>query len=104
LQGPAGAGRAQAERIAVNTPIQGTAADLIKVAMIRLYDELRSGKMDARMLLQVHDELLFEVPVGELDAAAEAARRQMEGVGELKVPLRVDLKSGLNWAQLEGRD
>jgi DNA polymerase I-like protein with 3'-5' exonuclease and polymerase domains len=48
--------------------------------------------------------LLFEVPVGELDAAAEAARRQMEGVGELKVPLRVDLKSGLNWAQLEGRD
>jgi DNA polymerase-1 len=104
LQGPAGAGRAQAERIAVNTPIQGSAADLIKVAMIRLYDEFKSGKMDARMLLQVHDELLFEVPVGELDAAAEAARRQMEGVGELKVPLRVDLKSGPNWAQLEGRD
>ncbi|MGH7865797.1 MAG: DNA polymerase I, partial [Candidatus Binataceae bacterium] len=104
LQGPAGAGRAQAERIAVNTPIQGTAADLIKVAMIRLYDELNSRQMAARMLLQVHDELLLEVPVEELDAAAGAARRQMEGVAELKVPLRVDVKSGPNWAQLEGRD
>ncbi|MGH7948281.1 MAG: DNA polymerase, partial [Candidatus Binataceae bacterium] len=65
---------------------------------------LKSCKMDARMLLQVHDELLLEVPIDELDVVSEAARRQMEGVGELKVPLLVDLKSGPNWAQLEGRD
>ncbi len=103
LQGPSGASRAQAERIAINTPIQGASADLIKVAMIRLHDELRATGMGARMLLQVHDELLLEVPEGELTAACEAARRQMEGVGGLKVPLRVELKSGPNWAQLEGR-
>jgi DNA polymerase-1 len=104
LQGPLGASRAQAERIAINTPIQGASADLIKVAMIRLYDELGGAGMGARMLLQVHDELLLEVPEGELTAACEAARRQMEGVGGLRVPLRVELKSGPNWAQLEGRD
>jgi DNA polymerase-1 len=104
LQGPPGASRAQAERIAINTPIQGTAADLIKIAMIRLHDELSARKMGTKMLLQVHDELLLEVPDAELEEAGEAARRQMEGVAELRVPLRVELKAGRNWAELEGRD
>jgi DNA polymerase I len=100
LSSPQGGARAQAERIAINTPIQGTAADLIKVAMLRLHRLLRESGGRARMLLQVHDELLFEVERAGLGEASGIVREQMENVVELRVPLRVELKSGPNWAEL----
>ncbi len=99
--GPGGA-RAQAERIAINTPIQGTAADLIKLAMIKLYKELQNRNIDARMILQVHDELLLEAGDDARKEAGELAKREMEGVAELKIPLKVDLKWGRNWAEMGG--
>jgi DNA polymerase I len=102
LNAPPGGSRAQAERIAINTPIQGSAADLIKVAMIRLHSDIRRTKLPARILMQVHDELLLEVRKDSLDAAADSARREMEGVATIRVPLCVDLKSGPNWAQMSG--
>ena len=103
LNSPQGGARAQAERIAVNTPLQGTAADLIKLAMIRLDGAIKRQKWAARMLLQVHDELLLEVPHAEREPVSEAARREMEGVAELRIPLKVELKWGPNWAELESR-
>jgi len=103
LNSPQGGARAQAERIAVNTPLQGTAADLIKLAMIRLDAAIKRQKWTARMLLQVHDELLLELPLAEREPVSEAARREMEGVAELRIPLKVELKWGPNWAELEGR-
>jgi DNA polymerase I len=98
LGSPQGGARAQAERIAINTPIQGTAADLIKVAMVRLHPLLRES--GARMLLQVHDELLFEVERASLEQVSRMVREQMENVAQLRVSLRVELKSGPNWAEL----
>jgi DNA polymerase-1 len=100
LNAQPGGARAQAERIAINTPIQGTAADLIKLAMIRLDKALRERGLGARMILQVHDELLLEAPKGEWQEAASLAKREMEGVAQLKIPLKVDLKSGPNWAEM----
>jgi DNA polymerase I len=100
LRSPEGGARAQAERIAVNTPIQGTAADLIKVAMIKLDSELKRRSLGARMLLQVHDELLIEVETKVLDEVKEIAKGEMERAAELRVPLKADLKWGPNWAQL----
>ncbi len=93
--------RGFAERTAVNTPLQGTAADLIKLAMIRIDEELRQRKLQSRMLLQVHDELVFEVPEAELDAMKQLVVERMENVFELKVPLKVDLGVGKNWRDLE---
>jgi DNA polymerase I len=84
-----------AERTAVNTPLQGTAADLIKLAMIRIDERLRG--MQAKMLLQVHDELVFEAPPEEVDAIRAMAKREMEGVAKLDVPLLVDVGAGDNW-------
>jgi DNA polymerase-1 len=92
--------RAQAERIAINTPIQGSAADLIKLAMVRLHSTIAEQKLAAQMLLQVHDELLLEVENESLRATGDAVRRAMEGVADLRVPLRVELKAGPNWAEL----
>jgi DNA polymerase-1 len=86
-----------AERIAVNTPIQGTAADMIKLAMIRLDARLRSEKYRARMILQVHDELLFEAPPDECDKLIEMTRAEMSGALKLRVPVRVDIGIGDNW-------
>jgi len=103
LNSPQGGARAQAERIAINTPLQGTAADLIKLAMIRLDAAIKRQKWQARMLLQVHDELLLELPNAEREGVSEAACREMEGVAELRIPLKVELKWGPNWAELEGR-
>jgi DNA polymerase-1 len=100
LNSPQGGARAQAERIAINTPIQGTAADLIKIAMVRLDPVLREFGSQARMLLQVHDELLFEVESNLQDEVSRHARSLMEGVATLNVPLRIELKRGPNWAQL----
>ena len=93
--------RGFAERTAVNTPLQGTAADLIKLAMIRIDEEIRRRNLRSRMLLQVHDELVFEVPKSEVDEMKQLVQQQMENVHELKVPLKVDLGVGLNWRDLE---
>jgi DNA polymerase-1 len=93
--------RGFAERTAINTPLQGTGADLIKLAMISLDRKLTERKMKTRMILQVHDELLFEVPAGEKDEAAALVRTEMEGVVKLKVPLVADLSFGPNWRDLK---
>jgi len=90
-----------AERTAVNTPLQGTAADLIKIAMVWIHNAFDSEGMKAQMLLQVHDELVFEVPPEELKATEKCVREKMEGVYDLSVPLKVDIKTGKNWAKLE---
>lgn len=92
--------RSAAEREAINMPIQGTAADIIKVAMIRVDDELRERGLRSRMILQVHDELIFECPADEVDAIRELATRIMPASLEMKVPLKVDLKQGKNWGQM----
>jgi DNA polymerase-1 len=92
--------RGFAERTAVNTPLQGTAADLIKIAMIRIDAELRERKLRSRMLLQVHDELVFEVPEGEVETMKRLVTEQMEHVHELKVPLKVEAGTGPNWRDL----
>lgn len=89
--------RGFAERTAVNTPLQGTAADLIKLAMIRIDELLREEKWQARMLLQVHDELVFEAPEDEAERLAKMVKREMEGVYKLAVPLIVDTGIGTNW-------
>ncbi|HUS08439.1 MAG TPA: DNA polymerase I [Bryobacteraceae bacterium] len=89
--------RSFAERTAVNTPLQGTAADLIKIAMIRIDRELTERKYRTRMLLQVHDELLFESPPEEVDELKQLVKREMEGVARLEVPLLVEAGVGPNW-------
>jgi DNA polymerase-1 len=89
--------RAEAERMAINTPIQGTAADLIKKAMIQIHGRLNRKGAGARMLLQVHDELLFEVPEEEVESIRAMVKEEMEGVYELQVPLKVDTTVGKNW-------
>jgi DNA polymerase-1 len=88
-----------AERTAINTPLQGTAADLIKVAMVQIHQTLEDMRLEAKMLLQVHDELLFEVPPKELETVEESVTNIMEEVYELRVPLKVDIKTGPNWAK-----
>ena len=89
--------RSFAERTAVNTPLQGTAADLIKLAMIRIASLLHKTKMQSRMLLQVHDELVFEAPPSEKEELANLVKTQMETVYDLAVPLTVEIGSGPNW-------
>ena len=93
--------RGFAERTAINTPLQGTGADLIKLAMISLDRKLAERKLMTRMVLQVHDELLFEVPLAETDEVAALVRAEMEGVVKLKVPLVADLAFGPNWRDLK---
>jgi len=90
------------ERVAVNTPIQGTAADLVKLAMIRIQKDLDDSGSGALLLLQVHDELVFEVPATELETLKPIVRQAMEGALELKVPLVVDMHTGDNWAEAHG--
>lgn len=89
--------RGAAERIAVNSPIQGSAADLIKAAMIRLSEKMKTKKLRSKMILQVHDELLFECPPGEKKAMHDLVKKEMEGVYEFSVPLVVDIGWGENW-------
>ncbi len=89
--------RSEAERMAVNTPIQGTAADLIKMAMIRIHGRLGREALRTKMLLQVHDELVFEVPDREVQQVRALVREEMEGVYRLDIPLKVDIKIGKNW-------
>ena len=89
--------RSFAERTAMNTPIQGTAADIIKLAMVQMAERLRKEKLKSRMLLQVHDELVFEVPLAELDTMRELVGEVMENAVQLSVPLKVDISYGKNW-------
>ena len=89
--------RAFGERAAANSPIQGSAADLIKMAMIRINDGLREEKLEARMLLQVHDELVFEVPSDEMETVKSLVKDRMENAAQLSVPLVVDMGTGANW-------
>jgi DNA polymerase I len=93
--------RGFAERTAVNTPLQGTAADLIKIAMIRIDAALREQRLKSRMTLQVHDELVFEVPEAEIEAMRTLVREQMEKVHPLIVPLLVEIGVGANWRDLQ---
>jgi len=93
--------RGFAERTAINTPLQGTAADLIKLAMIALDRKLTARKLKTRMVLQVHDELLFEVPADESAEVEKLVRAEMEGVIQLKVPLVADLTFGPNWRDMK---
>jgi DNA polymerase I len=93
--------RGFAERTAVNTPLQGTAADLIKIAMINIDREIVQRKLKSRMLLQVHDELVFEVPRDELDVMRELVQDRMEHAHELSVPLAVEVGVGPNWRDLD---
>ncbi|HUN89189.1 MAG TPA: DNA polymerase I, partial [Terriglobales bacterium] len=93
--------RGFAERTAVNTPLQGTAADLIKLAMIRIDEEITRRGLKSRMTLQVHDELVFEVPEGEIDTMRELVRERMENVHPLTVPLLVEIGVGTNWRDME---
>jgi DNA polymerase I len=94
------AGRRQgAERAAINAPMQGTAADLIKKAMIAVRHWLRASSLKSRLVLQVHDELVLEVPKDELDRVREELAAQMSGVADLAVPLLVEVGAGDNWDQ-----
>jgi len=93
--------RGFAERTAVNTPLQGTAADLIKIAMIRIDRRLEEEKLKSRMTLQVHDELLFDVPEKEVEKVKKLVRHEMETVIELKVPILVDCGAGPNWRDIK---
>ena len=93
--------RQAAERAAVNMPIQGGAADVMKLAMIRVHRNLEESGLQARMLLQVHDELMFEAPAGEVDALQEIVLQEMPNALEMSVPLKVDVKKGYNWGEME---
>ncbi len=93
--------REAAERMAINMPVQGTSSDIIKVAMVDLHRSMRERSLQSRMLLQVHDELIFEVPENELDEMKQLVKEQMCDAIHLEVPVRVDLKSGPNWGAME---
>lgn len=89
--------RSMGDRIALNTPIQGTAADILKLAMIKLYNELNNGQYKTKMLLQVHDELIFDVPLDELERVKELIKNTMENIYKLSVPLKVSIEYGKDW-------
>ena len=91
--------RGFAERNAINAPIQGSAADIIKVAMVRIQEALREGGFSARMILQVHDELVFDVPDDEVESLGPLVREQMEQAVELAVPLEVEVETGAHWLE-----
>jgi len=90
----------QAERIAINTPVQGSAADLIKIAMINIHRSMKKMKMKSLMTLQVHDELVFEVPANELDVMKKLVKEEMEGAVKLSVPIKVSVQYGRNWLEM----
>jgi DNA polymerase-1 len=100
LQASNGMRRLAAERMAINMPVQGTAADIMKIAMLHLYDRLREAGVRARLLLQVHDELVLEVERHDLERTARIVREMMENAVELSVPLVVDIAVGQNWEEL----
>jgi len=93
--------KAAAERMAINMPVQGTAADLMKLAMVKIYQNLPKISPDTKIVLQVHDELVLEVPDKDLEAVAKFIKNTMENIHKLPVPLTVDLEKGQNWGELE---
>lgn len=100
LRNPERRGIGQDRRNAINTPIQGTAADLVKLAMLRVHQAWKKGELPAEMVLQVHDELVFEVKESQAEPAAALIQKLMEGVYELRVPLKVEVKIGRNWSEI----
>jgi DNA polymerase-1 len=91
--------RGFAERNAINSPIQGTAADMIKIAMIRIHHKISTSNLKSKMILQVHDELLFDVLKSELDAVTELVRHEMMHAMEFSIPLEVGIGHGNNWLE-----
>ena len=89
-----------AQRQAVNTPIQGTASDLIKLAMIKIFAQIKNKSLKAKMILQIHDELVFDLPISELNMLAGLVKAEMENVMKLEVPIKVDMKKGANWLEM----
>src|SRR5690554_6545880 len=89
--------RGFAERNAINAPIQGSAADIIKIAMIRIYNKIKANKLTSRMLLQVHDELVFDVLKSERDIISKIVKEEMENALKLEVPLKVEMEFAENW-------
>ena len=85
------------ERVAMNAPIQGTAADIIKIAMVNVFDELKKNNLKSRLILQVHDELVIEAPDDEVETAKEILVNCMENVIKLKLPLKAEAQVGKNW-------
>jgi len=94
--------QAAGKRIAMNTPVQGTAADLIKIAMINVYNRLKAEKLDAKLILQVHDELIIESDLSCADRCAELLKEEMQGVYDMRVPLAVDVHTGHSWYDAKG--
>jgi len=88
-------------RQAINAPIQGSCADIIKLAMIKIYNELKQEKLQAKLTIQIHDELIFDLPKKELGKVSAIARKEMEGAVDLEIPVKVNLKAGRNWGDLE---
>lgn len=93
--------RKSAERMAINTPLQGTAADLIKMAMIKVEELIKGQEAEVKMLLQVHDELIFEIKTDKIDFYAPKIRNIMQDVLELRIPIIVDESRGNNWGELK---
>ena len=100
IHSPTAAIRQASERMAINTPLQGTAADIIKVAMIHIQNQIEKLPLSTKMIMQVHDELVFEVPEGEGKKVLPLIKNEMETVMELSIPLRVSIDSGKNWAEV----
>jgi DNA polymerase-1 len=100
LRSPNAGVRQAGERMAINAPVQGTAADIIKIAMNRLYAEMKKRNMRSKMLLQVHDELLFEAPASEIEELSNLVCNTMEGAWQLRVPLVAEVKAGKNWGEM----
>ena len=93
--------RSSAERVAVNMPIQGTAADIIKIAMINIQNEIIKSKLNSKMLIQVHDELVFEVAPGELMELQALVSSHMSNAVDLQVPLEIETKTGYTWGEMD---
>jgi DNA polymerase-1 len=96
--------REAAERMAINAPVQGTSADIIKVAMINMHREMARSALTSKMLLQIHDEILFEVPLEEIEKMNSLIAKIMPQVVPLCVPLKVDTKQGKNWGEMARED
>lgn len=99
IKNPNSVTRMLGERLAVNSPVQGTAADIIKISMINLFDAFKSEGLKTKMILQVHDELVFESPGNEIEKACTIVKEKMEGAADLSVPLRAEIGYGKNWAE-----
>ena len=91
--------RGYAERNAINAPIQGSAADIIKIAMVRIFERFEKEGLQAKMILQVHDELNFSVPINEIDVVTRIVKEEMEQAAVLRVPLIADTGTGSNWLE-----